>query len=366
MKKNLREEFPHLEKDWDKEKNAQKFSDFGKHSKFKAWWRCHKCKYSWQSAIRNRAYRAAKCPICVKKPPYLESLAYKFPEIDNMIHPDRNYFYWAFGRISGLDLYCNSKHKIWWKCEYGHEFKREVRTQVFLSKFKCPKCKIKKTKKIKKDIIVDGYNISNQLFRGLEPEQYIELLKYQDFKCWLTGIPFEYDEKNMKFIDSRIKEKVIEIIEQDKHEIDEILMREEMVPLFAKDESLYKETKVIGYEIIKPLDADIKIAPSIDHCHDKGHIRAILNGYINTLENHWIELAYPKNLKEMDIEKIDSLLGSNEISFFEYIIYKNWDDNKSNNSNYRDVLGFEIDLLKLEKYYIESPAEKLFGKITYK
>lgn len=331
MKINLPEKFPHLEKDWDIEKNDKILSDYGKHSKYRAWWKCHQCHHTWRSAIRNRADKGAKCPSCVKKPPYLESLAYKFPELDNMIHSHRNIYSWSNNKISGIDLHCRSHHKIWWECTNGHEFQRTITSQTHYSKYKCPICKIEKTKTIKKDIIVDGYNITNQILHGLEPEQYIELMKYQNFKCWLSGLPFGYDEKRKKFIDTRIR-----VIEKE------------------------DDGDIIGHKFIKPHhDSNNKIAPHIDHCHDKGFIRAILNGTVNSWEDSWIDITYPKDLGEIDIEDIIP-------HYRAYSIKRNWDSNLSAKENYDNFLGFKINPQRLEQYYIESPAEKLFGKINFK
>jgi hypothetical protein len=52
-----------------------------------------------------------------------------------------------------------------------------------------------------KEIIVRGYNLSKQVFHGMSPEQYLDLLEFQDFKCQLSGIEFVYSEEKMKFMD---------------------------------------------------------------------------------------------------------------------------------------------------------------------
>ncbi|MDC0654315.1 zinc-ribbon domain-containing protein, partial [Candidatus Marinimicrobia bacterium] len=278
----IEKEFPHLVTQWDLKKNEGKLlSSYGKHSKYRAWWKCKTCSYSWQSAIRNRADRAAKCPICVKKPLYLNSLAYRFPEIADMIHSDRNVYSWANGKITGIDLHCRSRHKIWWQCEKGHEFMREIKVQVFDVKYLCPTCKFDGQKK-SKQIIVGKYDITNQTLHDLTPEQYIQILEYQDFKCWLSGLPIAYSAKRQKFIDTRVRER------------------------YGKSDLL------LGYRLFKPPKddeyTDIEpIAPHIDHDHDKGHIRAILNGFVNSFESMWIPLAYPEMLPDIEDEKLGQL-----------------------------------------------------------
>ena len=42
-----------------------------------------------------------------------------------------------------------------------------------------------------KNRIVKGYDISKQILHGLSPEQYIELMEYQNFKCYLSGIKYK-------------------------------------------------------------------------------------------------------------------------------------------------------------------------------
>ena len=81
MKINLTEEFPHLEKDWDKKNNDKFLYHYGKHSKYRAWWKCHTCNHSWRTAIRIELIEVPNV-LHVLKPPYLKSLAYRFPELD--------------------------------------------------------------------------------------------------------------------------------------------------------------------------------------------------------------------------------------------------------------------------------------------
>ena len=100
-----------------------------------------------------------------------------------------------------------------------------------------------------KNIIIDGYNITKQNLRGLTHEQFIELIKYQNFRCALSGKKFEYKEDLQKFIDVTGK------------------------------------------------------APPIDHDHETGFIRGILSQKVNWLERQWEldsygHLSKPKELTE--------------------------------------------------------------------
>ena len=54
-------------------------------------------------------------------------------------------------------------------------------------------------------IVVDSkgnkYNITKQILHGLSKEQYIKLLEYQNFKCYLSGISFEHSKEKQRFLD---------------------------------------------------------------------------------------------------------------------------------------------------------------------
>ena len=45
-----------------------------------------------------------------------------------------------------------------------------------------------------KQIIVENFDITKQTLHGLTPEQYINILKFQNFKCAMSGIEFKYDK----------------------------------------------------------------------------------------------------------------------------------------------------------------------------
>ena len=55
-----------------------------------------------------------------------------------------------------------------------------------------------------KKIIVKGYDITKTIRHGLTPEQYIELMEYQNFECPLSGVKFVYSQEKQKFLDLKI------------------------------------------------------------------------------------------------------------------------------------------------------------------
>ena len=97
---------------------------------------------------------------------------------------------------------------------------------------------------MKKSKIVDGYDLSGVTSgnrHGLTLEEYYALLKYQGFKCPVSGFLFEYDPAKKKFVDTKG-----------------------------------------GWKFSKK-----RAAPPVDHCHGTGYIRGILSENINLLENQW-------------------------------------------------------------------------------
>ncbi len=97
---------------------------------------------------------------------------------------------------------------------------------------------------MKKSKIIDGYDLSGVSSvnkHGMTLQQYYDLLKYQNFKCPVSGFEFEYDPVKKKFIDTKG-----------------------------------------GWQFSKK-----RFAPPVDHCHETGCIRGILSENINLLENQW-------------------------------------------------------------------------------
>ena len=95
---------------------------------------------------------------------------------------------------------------------------------------------------MKKSKIVEGYDLSGvSTLHGLSLQQYYDLLKYQEFKCPVSGFEFSYDSEKKKFIDTKG-----------------------------------------GWKFSKK-----RVAPPIDHSHETGYIRGILSENINLLENQW-------------------------------------------------------------------------------
>ena len=115
---------------------------------------------------------------------------------------------------------------------------------------------------MKKSKIVGGYDLSGVTsLHGLDHEQYFELMKFQDFKCAISGFEFVYDNEKKKFIDSRGDW------------------------LTAKGRTFPKK------------------APPLDHCHQSGFIRGILSENLNRLMDQWSHNTYGNITKPPELDE---------------------------------------------------------------
>ena len=105
-----------------------------------------------------------------------------------------------------------------------------------------------------KEIIVEGYDLSKQNFKGMTPEQYLNLMKFQNFTCPLSGKKFEYSRELKKFLDI--------------------------------------EGRVTNIQ-----------APPVDHDHETGFIRGILSEKVNLLLDQWEKKTYGKLSKPSELSE---------------------------------------------------------------
>ncbi len=150
---------PEIIKDWDYDKNVIKPSEISSGSNKKAWWKCHKCGYEWQSIIASRTKRNTPCPACNNRELFIgyNDIATKYPNIIK---------YWDYEKNDkGPENYLSGSNElVWWKCDKGHSHQQTIYLKV-VKKIGCPVCK--------NSVVIPGVND----FAFLEPE----LLKEWDF-----------------------------------------------------------------------------------------------------------------------------------------------------------------------------------------
>lgn len=131
---NLRIVYPDIASEWHPIKNGDlKPENVTPGSEKRVWWKCSK-NHEWSSTVYNRKYHG--CPICAreknKSKKGVVSLAKAAPHIIGQWHPTKN---------EGLTPYnfsYGSKKKIWWICNEGHEFYKEIKARV--RGIGCPYC----------------------------------------------------------------------------------------------------------------------------------------------------------------------------------------------------------------------------------
>ncbi len=87
----------------------------------KVWWFCE-AGHEWRAAISKRALRGDRCAYCSGKRPSAEtSLIALNPQLRSEWHPTKN------GDYTPADFLPNSGKKVWWQCEFGHEWYAQIR-----------------------------------------------------------------------------------------------------------------------------------------------------------------------------------------------------------------------------------------------
>lgn len=102
--------YPEIAKQWDYEKNKDSPYDISPKSSKKRWFKCDKCKQSFETVVGNRVTRGGGCPYCkgLKISPR-NCLSYTYPEIAKQWNYNKN-------KDNPNDVYGGSVKKRWFKC----------------------------------------------------------------------------------------------------------------------------------------------------------------------------------------------------------------------------------------------------------
>ena len=127
---------PELLKEWDYEKNELSPDTLTKGSHIKVYWKCEKG-HSYKATISSRL-RGTKCPYCNGN-----KILVGFNDLETT-HPEVlvNWDYEKNGKnnITPNNISKGYSKKVWWKCEKGHSYQREVYSQR-KGLAKCPICR---------------------------------------------------------------------------------------------------------------------------------------------------------------------------------------------------------------------------------
>lgn len=116
------ERYNSLLPEWSK-KNKKELREYSAGSHHIAWWQCRNG-HEWQARIYDR-YRGAGCPYCAGKRPFVGETDLKTinPELAAEWHPTLN------GSLRPEDVTSGSQKRVWWKCQYGHEWQASVKSR---------------------------------------------------------------------------------------------------------------------------------------------------------------------------------------------------------------------------------------------
>ena len=105
-------------------------------SRIRAWWKCNKCGYKWETGITNRTLQQTGCPACAGSILLvgINDLATKYPEIAKEWNYEKN------TNLLPQDIRPGSHKKYWWKCsKCGHEWLASPNNRTNHNS-KCPAC----------------------------------------------------------------------------------------------------------------------------------------------------------------------------------------------------------------------------------
>jgi translation initiation factor IF-1 len=130
---------PEISKEWHPTKNKDLTPyDVSAGSGKRIWWQCEKG-HEWDTFIYNRTKEnAIGCPFCLNRKSNIDnSLAICNPDLAKQWHPSKN------GILSTDSVVYGSGKKVWWICEFGHEWEARIVDRVTKS-YGCPFCSNRK------------------------------------------------------------------------------------------------------------------------------------------------------------------------------------------------------------------------------
>lgn len=132
----LSETHPELAKEWHPTKNSLLASQITYGSGKKSWW-LGNCGHEWLETPNQRTNNKRSCPYCYgRKINESNCLASLNPELAKEWHPLKN------SNLTPFDVPLHYGKKVWWKCQFGHEWETTVDKRS--NGRKCPYCSNKK------------------------------------------------------------------------------------------------------------------------------------------------------------------------------------------------------------------------------
>ena len=168
--------------EWDYELNNNNINPRTIHSgsHTRVWWKCSKCGYNWQTAVRKRT-EGSKCPCCLNRVAVIgiNDLMTTHPGIAKDWHPIKN------GILTPKNVTSGSNKRVWWQCKIcGYEWQTSINSRVS-GNTGCKNCHRFKNKNIENSLekthpeIAQDWDFSKN--KNHKPSQY---RKGSNFLAW--------------------------------------------------------------------------------------------------------------------------------------------------------------------------------------
>ena len=144
-KRNHLKDNKELMKEYDYDKNIEfDLNTLTLGSDRKVWWICPKG-HSWQAGIGSRYRSGSGCPVCANLQVLkgYNDLESQCPRVAKEWNYEKNNF-------NPDEIVYASNKKVWWKCEFGHEWETTIVNRTKEKGTNCPYCTNQK--------ILAGYN----------------------------------------------------------------------------------------------------------------------------------------------------------------------------------------------------------------
>ena len=169
---------------WHPTKNGTRTPEtvtFASHQK--VWWICEQG-HEWEGSIYIRTSRISRCPYCTGRRiiPGKNDFASQRPELVAQWHPTKN------NGKRPEEVFVSSHERIWWICEFGHEWNASVRSRS--AGTGCPVCKRRLLLRGENDLATthptlarewhptkNGKQKPSDVLAGTEPDRFLEDVK---------------------------------------------------------------------------------------------------------------------------------------------------------------------------------------------
>lgn len=176
---DLKTLYPEIAEQWDYYKNGKlKPTDLTTKSGKKVWWKCEK-DHSWCTRVSDRT-NGNNCPICSNHK--ILNGYNTLNDLDQKIIKEWNQE--KNQQLKPTDIYSNSNKKVWWICEYGHEWKTSVYSRT-VKNTGCPYCTGKKLLTGFNDLATKSEKLSNEW--NIEKNEFLspsEIMPGSKRKVW--------------------------------------------------------------------------------------------------------------------------------------------------------------------------------------